>query len=103
MSCVCRFVSELIDYIFRDKKIESKIYAYRNLPLKERSDLHNLLSARSKTRELKLLIYQVLVVYSTGTSQERENIESWLKSIGAIEALGQIQRKFVSRTLNIKF
>lgn len=102
MNCICRLFSELIAYIFRDQIIEGRISAYRTLTLEQRSDLHNLLSTRSKNRELKLLIYQVLVVYATGTPQERENIEFWLNNIGASEALKEIQKKFVTNTLNIQ-
>ena len=103
MNCVCHFISESIAYIFRNKAIEREISAYRNLTLEERTTLHNLLSSRSKTRELKLLIYQILVVYGNGTAQERENIESWFSNIGAFDALREIQKKFVTNTLDTRF
>jgi hypothetical protein len=101
MNCICRLISESIAYIFRDKKIERKISVYQNLTLEQRNELHHLLLLRSNSRELKLLIYQVLVVYATGTAKEREDIENWLNNIGAFNALKEIQKKFVTNTLRL--
>lgn len=97
-----QFFAEWLAYISRDEKIEGKISAYNSLSLEERTELHNLLYQRNNLRELKLLIYEVLNVYATGSTEERENIENWLRSINAHESLKEIQTRFVTNTLGVK-
>lgn len=101
MGCY-QFFAEWIAYISRDEKIEGQISAYKSLSLEERSELHNLLYQRNSLRELRLLIYQVINVYATGSPEEREHIENWLHSINAHESLKEIQSRFVTNTLVLK-